>query len=387
MTSPAAISAPKIFDGRHWHRDSAVVFENGHVIGVLPVSDVAEAVPLQQLEQGFVVPGFVDLQVNGGGGVLLNDDPTAETIDTICRAHARYGTTALLPTLITDTPDMTQAAIAAAKTALQRPVAGCLGLHLEGPHLSEARRGAHDPKLIRAATEADIDGLIEAACGVDNLLVTMAPESVSTDQIRKLVAGGVRVSLGHSAAGYGDAAAMIGAGAHMVTHLFNAMSPLGHREPGVVGAALESGSVYAGLIADGFHVDPATMAIAIRAKKGPGKIFLVTDAMSTIGSDLTSITLNGREITRAGGRLTLQDGTLAGADIDMMSSVRVLIDSVGLAIEEALRMAALYPAEAMGVADIHGCLKAGSRADFIHLTAGLELEEVWIGGDSAHKTG
>lgn len=385
MTSPAAISAPKVFDGRQWHRDSAVVFENGHVIGVLPVEDVTETIPLRRLDEGHLVPGFVDLQVNGGGGVLLNDDPTAETIDTICRTHARFGTTALLPTLITDTPGMTRAAIGAAKAALQRPVAGCFGLHLEGPHLSEARRGAHDPKLIRPATDADIDGLIDAARDVDNLLVTMAPESVSTDQVTKLVAGGVRLSLGHSAAGYGDATAMIGAGAHMVTHLFNAMSPLGHREPGVVGAALESGSVYAGLIADGYHVDPATMAIAIRAKKGPGKIFLVTDAMSTIGSDLTTLTLNGREITRAGGRLTLEDGTLAGADIDMMSSVRVLIDSVGLAMEEALRMASLYPAEAMGVSDTHGCLKAGSRADFIQLTAGLELQEVWIGGESVHK--
>lgn len=386
MTSRAAISAPKVFDGRQWHRDSAIVFENGHVIDVLPVEDVADTTPVHRLEQGHLVPGFVDLQVNGGGGVLLNDDPSAETIDTICRAHARFGTTALLPTLITDTADMTEAAIAAAKTALQRPVAGCLGLHLEGPHLSEARRGAHDPNLIRPATDADIGRLIDAARSIGNLLVTMAPESVSTDQVRTLVAGGVRISLGHSAAGYGDATAMIGAGAHMVTHLFNAMSPLGHREPGVVGAALESGSVYAGLIADGYHIDPATMAIAIRAKKGPGKIFLVTDAMSTIGSDLTAITLNGRTITRAGGRLTLEDGTLAGADIDMMSSVRVLINSVGLGLEEALRMASLYPAEAMGVSHTHGCLKAGSRADFVQLTPGLDVQEVWIGGNSVHKT-
>ncbi|MCR9135333.1 MAG: N-acetylglucosamine-6-phosphate deacetylase [Alphaproteobacteria bacterium] len=385
MTDLAAISAPSVFDGELWHRDSAVLHENGQIKGILPVGDIAETIPLQRLDEGHLVPGFVDLQVNGGGGALLNDDPTVEAIETICRAHAPYGTTALLPTLITDTPEMTRRAVDAAKMALERPVAGCLGLHLEGPHLSKARRGAHDPQLIREAMETDIVELIEAARGLDNLLVTMAPESVSTDQVRQLVAGGVRVSLGHSAADYGKATAMIEAGAHMVTHLFNAMSPLGHREPGVVGAALETGSVYAGLIADGYHVDPATMAIALRAKRGPGKIFLVTDAMSTIGTDLRSITLNGREITRADGRLTLADGTLAGADIDMISSVRVLMDSVGLPLDEALRMASLYPAEAMGVSDSVGSLKAGRRADFVQLTPELEIGEVWICGNSVHR--
>lgn len=385
MTRSAAISAPRVFDGRQWHRDSAVLFEDEHVTGILPLGDVPDTTELRQLDQGHLVPGFVDLQVNGGGGVLLNDNPCVEAIETICRAHARYGTTALLPTLITDTPDMTRRAVDAARSALCRPVAGCLGLHLEGPHLSEARRGAHDPQLIRSAADADIDELIDATGSVGNLLVTMAPESVSNAQVKRLVAGGVRVSLGHSAAGYREAAAMMRAGAHMVTHLFNAMSPLGHREPGVVGAALETGSVYAGLIADGFHVDPATMAIAIRAKNGPGKIFLVTDAMSTIGSDLTTITLNGRQITRADGKLTLQDGTLAGADIDMMSSVRVLIDAVGLPLDEALRMASLYPAEAMGVSDTRGCLKAGSRADIVQLSSELDVGEVWIGGESVHK--
>lgn len=385
MKTLTAISAPNVFDGHGWHRDSALVFEGEYITGVVPVGDIPQTAAHQWLDQGHLVPGFVDLQVNGGGGVLLNDAPSVDTIERICRAHAQFGTTALLPTLITDTPDMTRLAVNAARASQQLPVAGCLGLHLEGPHLSTARRGAHDPALIRSASETDVDELIGAAADVRNLLVTVAPESVTVAQLERLVAGGVRVSIGHSAAGYGVAGAMMRAGAHMVTHLFNAMSPLGHREPGMVGATLETGSVFAGLIADGFHVDPATMAIALRAKKGPGKIFLVTDAMSTIGSDLKTITLNGREITRAGGKLTLEDGTLAGADIDMISSVRVLIDSVGLSLDEALRMASLYPAEAMGLSGTHGCLKEAGRADFVHLSPDLDVREVWIGGQSVHR--
>ncbi len=380
MTRKAAIAAPRIFDGSTWHRDSAVVFDGDTVDGIVSGVDLPADCDVTRLQSGCLVPGFVDLQVNGGGGVLLNDDPSVVAIERICRAHTPFGTTALLPTLITDMPEITRRAVVAAVEAVRKHVPGCAGLHLEGPHLSEARRGAHDAALVRPASDADIDALIEAQAAIGHLMVTMAPESVSLDQVARLVESGVRVSLGHSAAGFQDATAMLNAGAQMVTHLFNAMSPLAHREPGVVGAALESGAVYAGLIADGIHVDPATMAIAIRAKKGPGKIFLVTDAMSTIGSDLTTFSLNGREIRRANGRLTLADGTLAGADIDMIASVRVVHRSVGLPLEEALRMASLYPAEAMGMADRYGCLKGGSRSDMVHLSDDLEVRDAWIGG-------
>ena len=380
MIGTAAIAAPRIFDGSNWHDDSAVVIDGDNVVGIAARSAVPAGCDVTTLASGYLAPGFVDLQVNGGGGVLLNDEPSVEAIERICRAHAPFGTTALLPTLITDTPEITGAAVAAATEALRKRVPGCAGLHLEGPHLSEARRGAHDAALVRTASDADIEALIEARAAIGHLMVTMAPESVTLDQVAALDAGGVRVSLGHSAAGFAQATAMLNAGAHMVTHLFNAMSPLTHREPGVVGAALENSSVYAGLIADGIHVDPAAMAIAIRAKKGPGRIFLVTDAMSTIGSDLTTFTLNGREIQRADGQLTLADGTLAGADIDMIASVRVVHQAVGLPVEEALRMASLYPAEAMGMEDRYGCLKGGSRADMVHLSADLEVMGTWIGG-------
>ena len=296
------------------------------------------------------MPGFVDLQVNGGGGVLLNDAPTVEGIATICRAHSRFGTTALLPTLITDTPETSRRALAAGAEAAAARVPGFLGLHMEGPHLSagtqgSARRRASSVRWRRATSRCCRD----AVGAMPVLMMTVAPETVGTDQIRRLREMGVRVSLGHSNASCSMARAAADAGASMVTHLFNAMSPLAHRDPGMVGNALDNGSLHAGLIADGIHVDPVAIGIALRAKRGPGHIFLVTDAMATIGTALQSFTLNGRTIYRRNGRLTLADGTLAGADIDMLSSVRFMHETVGLPLDEALRMASRYPAEAIGM--------------------------------------
>ncbi|WP_419911474.1 N-acetylglucosamine-6-phosphate deacetylase [Hoeflea sp.] len=382
MTEQSAILAPVVFDGSKWHSDAAVLYGDGAVTGIVPASRLPDSLNAQRLDEGMLVPGFVDLQVNGGGGVLMNDDPSIETIETICRAHSRFGTTALLPTLITDTPERTQQAINAAQTALQRGVPGCLGLHLEGPHLSLARRGAHDADLVRPAGDDDIERLLATAAAINNLLVTMAPEAVTEKQVRALSDAGVKVSLGHSDAGCKTASAMVAAGASLFTHLFNAMSPLGHREPGMVGAALSEPDVFAGLIADGIHVDPTSMGVAIRGKRGPGKMFLVTDAMSTIGSDLTEFTLNGRTVYRSEGRLTLADGTLAGADIDMIASVRVLVEQVGVELGEALRMASLYPARAMGIEASHGRIGEDARADFVHLTDALAVRQVWIGGAS-----
>ena len=292
-----------------------------------------------------LAPGFVDLQVNGGGGVMLNDHPDVEGIETICRAHAPFGTTALLPTLITDTPEVTAAVIAAGIEAARRKVPGFAGLHLEGPHLSIARKGAHDAKLIRPMTDADQAALIAARKKLPALLTTVAPESVTPAQVTALTQAGIVVSLGHTEASYATATEYAMAGATMVTHLFNAMSQIGNREPGLVGAAIDNGSLSAGLIADGIHVHLSTIEIAMRAKSGPGNIFLVTDAMATIGTDLTDFTLNGRTIYRKDGRLTLADGTLAGADLDMISAVRFMCGLRGIDLQQALHMASRYPAE------------------------------------------
>lgn len=371
-----AYSAPQIFDGHTAHQGSALLVELGSVVAIVPLADVPDDVKRVDYQTGILCPGFVDLQVNGGGGRMLNDDPSLEAIEIICAAHRPFGSTSLFPTLITDTPQITAKAVAAAIEAQDAKVQGFAGLHLEGPHLSVTRQGAHDPKLIRRMSDADLRAFLNAKQKLTTLLTTVAPESVMPDQIRALANEGIIVSLGHSDCDYKTAMTCFEAGASMVTHLFNAMSQMGNREPGLVGAALDCGLVSAGIIADGFHVHTASLRAALKAKAKPGALFLVTDAMSTVGSDITSFELNGRTILRHGGRLTLADGTLAGADIDMISTVRFAAQNLGLGTFEALTMATSAPSRAIGQDQSIGTLRRGAKANLIHITDELEITQV-----------
>lgn len=379
--TPTAYVAGKIFDGHAWHEDSALLTEAGIVAGIVPTASLPTNAARIEVAGGMLVPGFIDLQVNGGGGVLFNNDPSLAAIRTICAAHVQFGTTALLPTLITDTVEINERAIAAGTEAVEARVPGFLGLHLEGPHLALARKGTHDGSLIRPMDGSDLVRILAARRALPNLLVTVAAETVTSEQIAAMSAAGIIVSIGHSDASYAEASAAFAAGATMATHLFNAMSQLGNREPGVVGAVLGRDAAHAGLIADGIHVHPASIEVALRAKRGPGHIFLVTDAMSQTGTDIRTLTLNGRTITRAHGALRLADGTLAGADLDMINAVRFMHQEIGLPLEEALRMASLYPAEAMRIADTHGSLREGCSASFVHLSPDLDVEAVWVKGE------
>ncbi len=379
MSTRYAISGAAIFDGQTWHQGRSVLVDAGTVAALLPADDLPADIETFDLDGGMLVPGFVDLQVNGGGGVLFNEAPDAGAIARICQAHFAFGTTALLPTLITDTREVTRAALDAGVAAHRQGIPGFAGLHIEGPHLSIARKGAHDAALIRPMRADDIELLIAAKKALPTLLTTVAVESVTREQIAALAEAGIIVSLGHTDTGCAGARAAFEAGASMVTHLFNAMSQLGNREPGLVGAALTSG-VWAGLIADGHHVDPATIAIALRAKAGPGRVFLVTDAMSTIGTDITRFTLNGREIVRKGGALRLADGTLAGADLTMIDAVRYMHRTIGLPLDEVLRMASLFPARAVIRSDRLGHLRPGAAASMVHLTDDLTITGVWVEG-------
>ncbi|TIO34934.1 N-acetylglucosamine-6-phosphate deacetylase [Mesorhizobium sp.] len=387
MSDRFALTGARIFDGDDWHDNTALVVRDGLVEAIVAAGAIPSGVARIETGGGMLVPGFVDLQVNGGGGVMLNDHPDVASIETICRAHAPFGTTALLPTLITDTTEITAAAVAAGAEATQQKVPGFLGLHLEGPHLSIARKGAHDPALIRPMLDADQAMLIATRKNLPVLLTTIAPESVDPARVSALAGAGVIVSLGHSDTGYAKARAFADAGATVVTHLFNAMSQIGNREPGLAGAAIDTGTLFAGIIADGIHVDPATMAIALRAKQRPGRIVLVTDAMATIGTDMTSFTLNGRTIHRKDGSLRLADGTLAGADLDMISAVRFVHRIVGLDLSEALRMASLYPAQAIGQSHRLGRFANGTTADIVSLSDDLDVKSVWIGGDRVFGAG
>ena len=375
-----ALCGATIFDGEQRATGGALLIENGVVAGIVEPGQIPPDYSVETLDGGLLTAGFVDIQVNGGGGVMLNDQTDSEAMDRIARAHRRFGTTTLLPTLITDTPERTARAISAAQSAVSSGIAGVGGLHLEGPHLSLARRGAHDPSLIRPMTDADLEILTAAAQSLPSLYLTVAPESVSVSQIQALSDAGAVVSLGHTDCDAKTARAAFDAGATAATHLFNAMSQLGNREPGLVGAVLDDGRVWSAFIADGIHVDPTSLSVALRSKKGPARLFLVTDAMSTIGTDLKSFELNGREIRREKGRLTLADGTLAGADLDMISAVRFSAHTLGLGVDEALRMAALYPAQMLGRSDL-GALTEGARADVLWLDEStLSIRAIWQNG-------
>jgi N-acetylglucosamine-6-phosphate deacetylase len=368
MTVRTVFRGGRIFDGTRLLTGHALVLEDGILVAVLPEDRVTVEAHQVDLDGDLLAPGYVDLQVNGGGGVMFNDAPTLDTLRTIAAAHLSLGATTILPTLITDTGEHTEAAIAAVGKAVSEGIPGIAGLHLEGPHLSIARKGAHDPDLIRRMTQNDLNLLCEAATALPVLMLTVAPENTSRRQVAELAEAGALVSLGHTDADFDTCMDYQVAGACCATHLFNAMSQLGSRNPGLVGAVLHSGSLSAGLIADGVHVHPATIAASFKAKTGPGAVFLVSDAMSPAGTDQTSFTLNGRKITRANGRLQLADGTLAGADLDLTTAVNVLVRDVSLDLETALAMATCRPAELAGLGEGIGRLETGEACQMIRLS-------------------
>lgn len=372
------LTVERLFTGERFLDRHAVLLSGDRIVDVVPADQAPPDVPRNDLGAGLLVPGFVDAQVNGGGGVLFNETPTIEGATAIAEAHRRFGSTAMLPTFITDRDAPRHDAVAAIREAVARRVTGIAGLHLEGPFLSRARKGAHDPALIRPMSDADVDAIIDANPGT--LLLTVAAENASPEQIRRLTDAGVIVSLGHSDASYEVAAAAAEAGARGITHLFNAMSQMAHRGPGVVGAALDHGGLWCGMIADGHHVHPAALRIALRAKKGPGRIFLISDAMPPAGSPGDTFMLSGRLVRRQGTRLTFDDGTLAGCDLTMDAAVRYAVAELDLPLGEALRMASLYPAEFLRLDGSRGRISRGFRADFALMTDTLQVSSTWIGG-------
>lgn len=353
---------------------ATITVESGRIVAIEPGVSTVGAI---DLAGGWIMPGFIDTQVNGGGGVLFNDEPNADGIAAIGRAHARFGTTAFLPTLISDLPENIERALDATDDAIAAGVPGCIGVHIEGPVINRSRKGIHDPEKFRRMDAALIELLTRPRRG--KVMLTLAPEMVSLDDIRALHAAGVILSIGHSDADCATAAAAIAAGMTGVTHLFNAMSPLKHRAPGVVGAALDDQSVYCGLIVDGLHVDDVPLRIAIRSRPRD-RFMLVTDAMPNVGSDMDHFMLHGQRIDIVDGNCVGRDGTLAGSGLDMASAVRNTIERVGVSPVDASTMAAGSPAAFLGLAEERGSLAPGMVADWVQLTSGFRPAGSWIGG-------
>jgi N-acetylglucosamine-6-phosphate deacetylase len=360
------VEAARIFDGDVWHHQAAVVCRGSIVDRIVSLDTAASMVVHQRIKlppRFILVPGFIDTQVNGGGGVLLNDQPTLDGIRTIAAAHRRFGTTALLPTLITDTPDKMSALLAIADAALAIP--GVVGFHLEGPFLNPDRRGVHRADLIRTPTPADLDCLLRFA-KVGRSVVTLAPELFPPDALAALVRAGLTVSAGHSDASLAAMAMAVDQGLTGVTHLYNAMSQIGPRDGGIVGAAFDHRLLYAGVIADGRHVSASNLRLALQAKSRD-RLMLVTDAMPTAASALTQFNLQGRTITLRDDRLTSEDGTLAGAHLTMNEAVSRFVTATGATLEDGLICAARTPAAFLGLSHSHGRIAPGLRADFAAL--------------------
>ncbi|NKF50167.1 N-acetylglucosamine-6-phosphate deacetylase [Shewanella sp. WXL01] len=378
--------AKTLFDGTAYREDVLLATTAGVISAIEPANSEQGKLLLAEVGEavtevsGLLTPGFIDVQVNGGGGALFNAAPTVECIETIGQAHAQFGTTGFLPTVITDELEvMTQAADAVAQ-AIAQNVPGVLGIHFEGPHLSVPKKGVHPEQHVRQISQAEIELFCRDDLGVK--VVTLAPENVSPEVIKQLVDAGVQVCIGHSNADYQTTQKAIAAGASGFTHLFNAMSAFTSREPGVVGAALNSPDTWCGVIVDGHHVHAATLQVAIKAKP-QGKIMLVTDAMPPVGQDLdASFELFGTQVIRQGDRLNAPTGELAGCVLDMVGAVNNCVDMLQLELTEALRMAALYPSQFTGVEQ--GQIAIGKAANFVELTgeAGkMQVAATYISGN------
>jgi N-acetylglucosamine-6-phosphate deacetylase len=365
-----------LFDGERMIEDCALLIDDGAIVALTPVAQRPRGVESCDLSGGVLAPGLIDWQVNGGGGVLFNETPTVEAIRAIVAAHRSDGATSVLPTMITDAPHKLEAALAAAAEA-QASVPGALGIHVEGPFIDLRRPGAHPLQFVRAMTVEDADRLIGAKAGV--MVVTLAPAAVSSELIARLASSGIIVSIGHAEATAEEAEAAFKAGASAVTHLYNAMSQLGHRQPGLVGAALADPGIVCGFIADGIHVHATAARVALKAK-GVDGLALISDAMPPAAGGPKTFYLEGRRVTQVGARLALDDGTLAGAAITLMDAVRYVTRELGVSLADALKMATLTPARLLRVDEKIGRLKPGYRADLVHIGDDLTVRGTWVRG-------
>jgi N-acetylglucosamine-6-phosphate deacetylase len=368
----------RILAGERIVRGQTVLLAQGRIEGVVPAADprCRDAI-IVDLEGQLLLPGFIDVQVNGGGGVLFNDDPSPGSIRAIGAAHRRFGTTGFLPTLISDDLDTIGRAIAAVQSALDARMPGVLGIHIEGPFLNWARRGVHDSKHLRSL-DTSLVSLLSGLRGGRTVL-TLAPEMTAPDVIAKLAAGGLLISAGHSEASFAETTAAIAHGLRGFTHLFNAMARLEPRDPGIVGAALYDQSTWCGIIVDGHHVDPVMLKLALRCKRHD-RFMLVTDAMPAVGSADPTFVLQGRTIRVIDGICRDENGTLAGTALDMAAAVRNAVSLLGLDLVEAARMASEYPAEFLGLGHELGRIAPGYRANLVLMDDEFAVQKTWIEG-------
>ena len=372
-----ALTGARIFDGEEFRDGHAVVIDGSRITAVVPHSQIPSGIENRNLGGGLLAPGFIDVQVNGGGGALLNGDPSVDTVRVIAAAHRKFGTVGLLPTVITDAPGVLMKAVAAVRAARESQVPGVLGIHIEGPFLDSERKGAHAARFIRAMTEADVAEIAGLDCGA--VMLTLAPNKVSPLFVKQLAERGVLVSLGHAEATYEETMAALGSGARAFTHIFNAMSQMTGRQPGMVGAALGDPQSFAGVIADGHHVHDAALRVAFAVKQA-SRMMLISDAMPTAAGGPAAFDLQGRAVVLENGRLQLEDGTLAGSNLTMDEAVRYCVNTLKLDLGATLRMASLNPAGFLRRDHEMGRIAPGYLASLVHLGDDLQVRATWIDG-------
>ena len=356
----------------------AVVVHDGQIEEICPEDQLlANGFEVHDLDGMLLLPGFIDVQVNGGGGILFNERTDVDGIRSIAEAHYQYGTTGFLPTLISDELDVVERALRASERAIDEGIPGVLGVHIEGPFLNPERRGVHDQNKLRRLTAETVASLKPLHNG--KTVLTLAPEAVDRDAVANLVSSGFIVCAGHSDASYDETILALERGLRGFTHLFNAMSQLGAREPGVVGAALDDRDSWCGVIADFHHVNPASLRIAHRCK-GADRLMLVTDAMPPVGSDMKRFRLLDKIVEVSDGVCRDQNGTLAGTALDMATAVRNMMNATGVALPEAVNMASASPAAFLRLGERVGTIDVGKRANFVVADDDLQVAMTWIDG-------
>ena len=373
-----ALVGAKIFDGSGFIKDAAVIIEQDQILSITPRNALDSSIAQIDLKGGILAPGFIDLQVNGGGGAFFTNDTSVAALKTMLQGHRPTGTTSMMPTLISDTRKVHQAGVQAVADAIAEGNSGILGVHIEGPFFSMEKRGAHNERYIREM-DSDDEQWLEKITDF-KVIITLAPEHTQPGQIKALADAGITVCAGHTNAHYEDVMRGIDEGLKGFTHLYNAMRPQTGREPGTVGAALASDSTWCGIIVDNHHVHSGSVRTALAAKP-QGKLYLVSDSMSTVGSETKSFTIYGETITEKNGALVNAEGRLAGSAIGMIDAVRINTLDVGVELGESLRMASLYPAEFMQLDNQLGRIKSGYRADITHFNDDFKVENTWVSGE------
>lgn len=373
-----ALIGARIFNGDTFLNNTAVIIDNDQIIALIPTAELDDKITKIDLNGGVLAPGFIDLQVNGGGGAFFTNDTSVKALKTMVQGHRPTGTTSMMPTLISDTKEVHQAGVQAIADAVAEGNPGILGVHIEGPFFSMEKRGAHNQKYIREMDSSDEEWL-EKIAGF-KVIITLAPEHTKPGQVKALADAGIYVCAGHTNAHYEEVVSAIDEGLKGFTHLYNAMRPQTGREPGTVGAALESDSTWCGIIVDNHHVHAGSIRTALAAKP-KGKLYLVSDSMSTVGSAVKSFTIYGETISEKDGALVNAEGRLAGSAIGMIDAVRINTTDVGVELAESLRMASLYPAQFMELDTTLGRIKAGYRADLTHFSDDYVVKNTWVAGE------